>query len=71
MRRKLLVVLLLAVIMVIAVPQIVLARNHSNAHDDSGEHGDSDHGAIAVFNVRLTGSEQVPAVKRPLLAMRS
>ena len=39
MRKKLLVVLLLAVIMVIAVPQIVLARNHGTAHDDSEEHG--------------------------------
>ena len=63
MRKIFLVVLLLAVIMVIAVPQIVLAGNHNNsAHDDSGEHGDSDHGAVARFNLRLTGSEQVPAV---------
>ena len=62
MRKRLLVVLLLAVIMVIAVPQIVLAGNHNNAHDGSGEHGDSDHGAGAMFNMRLTGSEQVPVV---------
>ncbi len=62
MRKKLLVVLLLAVIMVIAVPQIVLAGNHNNVHGDSGEHGDSDHGAVATFNLRLIGSEQVPAV---------
>src|SRR5213593_47798 len=62
MGKRLLVFLLLAVIMVIAVAHIVLACNDNNAHADSREHGDWGHGAVARFNLRLTGSEQVPVV---------
>jgi|SRR5215467_2287368 len=60
--RKLLVVILLGIIALIVVPQIVMAANHNEGRVESSEHDDRDNGAIASFNVRLVGSNQVPAV---------
>ncbi len=61
--RKLLVALLLGIIVLVAIPQIVMAGSHGSHHDvETDDHEDGAHGAIASFNLRLSGSEQVPAV---------
>jgi hypothetical protein len=60
--RKILVIILLGIIALIAVPQIVLAGSHDD-HDDLGGHRSPDHElGVSRFNLRLTGSEQAPAV---------
>jgi hypothetical protein len=69
--RKLLVLLLIAVIAVVAVPQIAVARDHggiSVAHDhgQGHSHGNSDDNGNqevnASFRVRLEGNQQSPQV---------